>query len=272
MPVVVFSNEVLRTTRLPEAVAFIPFWLKLKIRVSSTISGEPDIRFIPFVPRVEPAPLIRRLRRLTGPVGPDVILTMTPWTPDASIEATCPPPPSIVMGLVIVTAPYPAGSSASISPPDAVFEIAHAKVLQGAVREHGLTSSPTPETHVRVACACATEAMPRQSAPINNTKAENDFITSPTFKRTDHVIGGRTATPRIRQMHHKNTRDAKIRNKMLRSALRRIGGEDHEATRYRAAPATTSKAVDRGIGAQRPSLHDNADAGSSWFWSAHARD
>jgi hypothetical protein len=53
----------------------------------------------------------------------------------------------------MVTPPNPAGSSASISPPAAVFEIAPAQVLQGAVRLHGLTSSPVPETHVRVACA-----------------------------------------------------------------------------------------------------------------------
>jgi hypothetical protein len=38
-------------------------------------------------------------------------------------------------------------------PAAAVFEIAPAKVLQGAVRLHGLTSSPTPETQVRVAWA-----------------------------------------------------------------------------------------------------------------------
>src|ERR1700716_1695492 len=59
------------------------------------------------------------------------------------------------MALVMVTAPYPAGSSASISPPAAVFEIAPAKVLQGAVRLHGLASSPTPETQVLFACAWA---------------------------------------------------------------------------------------------------------------------
>jgi hypothetical protein len=40
-----------------------------------------------------------------------------------------------------------------ISPSAAVFEIAPAKVLQGAVRLHGLASSPTPETHVRDAWA-----------------------------------------------------------------------------------------------------------------------
>jgi hypothetical protein len=57
--------------------------------------------------------------------------------------------------LVIVTAPKPPGSRQLISPPAAVFEIAPAKVLQGAVRLHGLTSSPTPYTQVRVAWAAA---------------------------------------------------------------------------------------------------------------------
>jgi hypothetical protein len=33
--------------------------------------------------------------------------------------------------------------------------MAPAKVLHGAVRLHGLTSSPTPDTQVRVACALA---------------------------------------------------------------------------------------------------------------------
>src|ERR1051325_5255508 len=72
-----------------------------------------------------------------------------------------PPAPesqSMVMLLVMVSAPNPAGSRQSISPPAAVFEMTPANVLQGAVRLHGLASSPTPETHVRVACALANEA------------------------------------------------------------------------------------------------------------------
>src|SRR3954462_7727560 len=59
------------------------------------------------------------------------------------------------MDLVMVTAPNPPGSSTLISPPAAVFEIAPANVLHGAVRLHGFASSPTPETQVRVACANA---------------------------------------------------------------------------------------------------------------------
>jgi hypothetical protein len=61
------------------------------------------------------------------------------------------PVQSIVTDLVMVTAPKPPGSRQLISPFTAVLEIAPAKVLQGAVRLHGLASSPTPETQVRVA-------------------------------------------------------------------------------------------------------------------------
>src|SRR5262245_24732214 len=77
-----------------------------------------------------------------------------PFVPDTSTPASM-WSERIVTDLVIVRAPKPPGSSALISPAGAVFEIAPAKVLQGAVREHGLASSPTPDTHVRVACACA---------------------------------------------------------------------------------------------------------------------
>src|SRR5262249_36626544 len=59
-------------------------------------------------------------------------------------------------------------------PPAAVFEMAPAKVLHGAVRLHGDASSPVPENQVRV-CACAVE--PQKSGAsaataIANTKAD----------------------------------------------------------------------------------------------------
>src|ERR1043165_1281375 len=123
----------------------------------STLTVRPALILMPTKPVV--APLMERLRKLTTMVlGVAVCesLTLMPLVPAARIEANV-PPPSIVMDLVVVTAPKPPGSMASISPPAAVLEIAPAKVLQGAVRLHGLTSSPTPETHVRVACACASE-------------------------------------------------------------------------------------------------------------------
>src|SRR5438105_14489907 len=69
----------------------------------------------------------------------------------------------MVIDLVIVTAPNPPGSRQLMMPGLAVLEIAPAKVLHGAVRLHGLTSSPTPETHVRVAWAFATTVIAIES-------------------------------------------------------------------------------------------------------------
>src|SRR3989442_2014571 len=66
-----------------------------------------------------------------------------------------------MIDLVMVTPPKPPGSVQLISPNGAVLEIAPAKVLHGAVRLHGLASSPTPDPQVRVACAFARELMPR---------------------------------------------------------------------------------------------------------------
>src|SRR5262249_52012718 len=86
-------------------------------------------------------------------------------TPAPRIEAKVPVPSSVI-DLVIVTAPKPPGSSASISPQGAVFEIAPAQVLHGAVRLQGLASSPTPETQVRVAWAWASETKATRNAAI----------------------------------------------------------------------------------------------------------
>src|SRR5215510_15769952 len=79
-------------------------------------------------------------------------LMIMPVVREARIEANVPVPSSVI-DLVIVTAPKPPGSNASISPQAAVFEIAPAQVLQGAVRLPGFASSPTPDTHVRDAWA-----------------------------------------------------------------------------------------------------------------------
>src|ERR1051325_1896189 len=98
-----------------------------------------------------------RLLSVTLTLAP---LTITPFVNEARMPARV-PSPLIVMDLVIVTAPKPPGSRTLISPALAVLEIAPANVLQGAVRLHGLASSPTPETQVRVAWACATELIAR---------------------------------------------------------------------------------------------------------------
>src|ERR1700687_2550166 len=81
----------------------------------------------------------------------------------------------MLIDLVMVTAPKPPGSSTLISPPAAVFEMAPANVLHGAVREHGLASSPTPDTQVRVACAW-TGAACRQMATTTPMKFNSSAI------------------------------------------------------------------------------------------------
>src|SRR4051794_17722829 len=80
--------------------------------------------------------------------------TTMPLTPLTRTPASR-PTHLMFIALVMVTPPKPPGSRQLIVPAGAVFEIAPAKVLQGAVRLHGLASSPTPETQVRVACALA---------------------------------------------------------------------------------------------------------------------
>src|SRR5215475_539855 len=83
------------------------------------------------------------------------------------------------MALVMVTAPYPAGSRASISPPAAVLEIAPANVLHGAVRLQGLASSPTPDTHVRVACAKAELPTSTQAVNTHAVRAKRIIMRPP---------------------------------------------------------------------------------------------
>src|SRR6478735_12152297 len=85
---------------------------------------------------------------------------------------------SMVIDLVMVTAPKPPGSMQLISLFTAVFEMAPAKVLHGAVRLHGLASSPTPDTQVRLACALAglvASARPR-IAPASAKGTANKFF------------------------------------------------------------------------------------------------
>src|SRR5215475_6802534 len=103
--------------------------------------------------------------------------------PDTSTPAV-PVSQEMVMDLVIVTAPNPPGSRQLISPPVAVFEIAPGNVLQGAVRLQGLASSPTPETHVRVACASAGDAVRQMMKAIRRMLGRTDgrFMTSSQFR------------------------------------------------------------------------------------------
>src|SRR4029077_18932575 len=100
-------------------------------------------------------------------------LNTTPLVPATSTPAV-PISQEMVIDLVMVTAPKPRGSRQLISPLGAVFEMAPAKVLHGAVRLHGLASSPTPETQVRVDCATAGVATKSKAGNRNKlNKASN---------------------------------------------------------------------------------------------------
>ena len=101
-------------------------------------------------------PLRLRLRRRTvlrvSATAKLSKLMMMPLVPALRIDAKT-SWQSMVMDLVMVTAPKPPGSRQLISPLTAVLEMAPAKVLQGAVRLQGLASLPTPDTQVRDAWA-----------------------------------------------------------------------------------------------------------------------
>src|SRR6516162_4947604 len=140
--------------------------------------------------RPPPAPFMRRLRNVTTSVGRAA--TLMPLVPDARTLATCPPPPSIVRLLVIVSAPKPPGSRASISPPGAVFEIAPANVLHGAVRLHGLASSPTPDTQVRVWACAALDNTDESTSSVINVLNGNVSLDICVPLRRKFCIGGRS--------------------------------------------------------------------------------
>jgi hypothetical protein len=113
----------------------------------------------------------------------------------------------IVIDFVIVTAPKPPGSRQLMMPPAAVLEIAPAHVLQGAVRLQGLTSSPTPETQVRVAWAKALPLANRRSTETTNEKPSEDLprMTRPLGKLR-RVIG----LPRADMPIHRTQRQLRI--------------------------------------------------------------
>src|SRR5262245_5172046 len=121
--------------------------------------------FKPGLPGIPPLMEMLRITTFTGVVALMTIALVPPTRIDPNV-----PPQSSVMLFVMVTAPNPPGSIQSISPPAAVLEIAPAKVLHGAVRLHGLASSPTPETQVLVACALA-GTVERPIAPTRHATA-----------------------------------------------------------------------------------------------------
>src|ERR1700682_183248 len=125
-----------------------------------------------------PSPSMSSPSRTT--VSVPAAFTTMPLPPDTSTPASK-ASERIMIDLVMVTAPKPPGSSTLISPAGAVLEIAPAKVLHGAVRLHGFASSPTPETQVRVACACATVEKPTTRAAVEKNRIILDEIMKVIF-------------------------------------------------------------------------------------------
>src|ERR1041384_92384 len=142
--------------------------LNRKMTQSSTLTVLAWRTFIPFMPLQNPS--MERPLMVTTSVA--AALMTIPFTSEARIEAKVPVPSSVI-DLVIVTAPKPPGSRESISPQAAVLEIAPAQVLHGAVRLQGLASSPTPDTHVREACAWAIETVANMKIAIAITLIVN---------------------------------------------------------------------------------------------------
>src|SRR4051812_13659076 len=152
---------------MPSLLAPLP--RKPAITQSSTCTVLPERKRMPSKP--VPAPWMERLRSETMIVFGVAVaesLTLTPLVPAARIDPKPAPfVPSIMIDFVMVTVPKPPGSRQSISPLAEVFEMAPAKVLQGAVRLHGLRSSPTPDTHVRVCAFAAAESERIKSAKVS---------------------------------------------------------------------------------------------------------
>src|SRR5687768_13832427 len=156
----------------------IPFSEKFDSVQFSTINFFTAITRMPFVPRIVPAPLMEKFLIVTDASGALIII---PFVPLDKMEPIT-PPPSMVIDFEIVTAPKPPGSRILISPPAAVLTIAPASVLQGAVRLQGFTSSPTPETQVRVAC--------ERTGPVfkikkTNTIGKESFLINLYFRKVN---------------------------------------------------------------------------------------
>src|SRR5271154_5149556 len=92
------------------------------------------------------------------------------------------------MALPMLTPPKPPASSASISPPAAVLEIAPFQVWQGCVRLHGLASLPTPDTQVRVGSCALAGLIPKPNQTANSTP-KMSIVTFVIFIVASQMLG-----------------------------------------------------------------------------------
>src|ERR1043166_5041733 len=158
--------------RVPAGPAILtPFKVKFRMEQSCTVTLLALMMWTAWRPVPSPS-MSSPWSRTLAAAG---VLMMMALVPETSTPASM-HSEIMLMALVIVTPPKPPGSSTLISPPVAVFEMAPANVLHGAVRLHGLASSPTPETQVRVAWACTMVEKPTTRAAVERNLTILDVI------------------------------------------------------------------------------------------------
>src|ERR1043165_7117425 len=89
----------------------------------------------------------------------------------------------------------------------AVLEIAPANVLQGAVRLQGFKSSPTPESHVRVAWALAMLATMRT---VTENKSNLAFIETPPSNFSDGLVVRDDRCPNVGIMRRRSLNESQV--------------------------------------------------------------
>src|SRR5579885_146874 len=152
--------------------------VKFRMTQSTTVKPPPELKTIPLLLVVPfPEPSMSRPRKVTTSFGPALIVIAFPWGTGACTPAVPTPSLTMLSALLIVTAPYPAGSSTSISPPAAMMlSCTYWKVRQGEVGEpQPAASVPWPETQARAAppAASAGESASRSEA---SAVAVNKFV------------------------------------------------------------------------------------------------
>src|ERR1043166_4808067 len=151
LPLLIIRQSSIKTRALAVPSRSTPFWLKFRMEHLRIVVFPAPVTLTPLRPVPSPSISSPSSKTLSVAFG---TFTMMALVPDTSTPASM-WSEMMLIAFVMVTPPKPPGSRTLISPPGAVLEIAPAKVLHGAVRLHGLASSPTPDTHVRVACAKA---------------------------------------------------------------------------------------------------------------------